>query len=77
MDCPTYHIVSADEPASERLLRVEEVKARVGFGRGHIHRLMAAGKFPKNRRLSHKLAVWSETEINAWVRDALDRKAAA
>lgn len=51
------------------LLRTKDVMARTGFSRSHLHRLIVAGQFPKPRRLSHKVTVWSPAEVDAWVRD--------
>lgn len=48
-----------------RLLPIKSVVDEVGFCKAKIYRLVAAGKFPKQRNIEGK-ALWSEAEINAW-----------
>ena len=56
-----------------RLLRFSEVKARSGLSRSHVYRLIAEGRSPKQSRLSHRVAVWREADIDAWVASVLVR----
>lgn len=50
-----------------RYLRLPEVKERTSLSRSEIYRRIAAGEFPKQRRLSHRISVWLESEIEAWL----------
>ena len=52
---------------TDRLIRLPEVMQITSLSRTQIYRLIAAGTFPKQRRISHKLAAWKESEIAAWV----------
>lgn len=52
---------------TDRLIRLSEVIQITSISRTQIYRLIAAGTFPKQRRISHKVAVWKESEIAAWV----------
>ena len=54
-------------PSSERLIRLPEVKSRVGLGRSTIYRLMDLGRFPKARKLGLRAIAWSEIEIDEWI----------
>jgi predicted DNA-binding transcriptional regulator AlpA len=47
-------------------LRLPAVCARTGLSRTHIHRLEAAGKFPRRIKLSPAASAWIESEIDAW-----------
>lgn len=49
------------------LLRLPEVRARVGLGRSAIYAAMAAGTFPRAVRLGAKCCAWPSTEIDAWI----------
>lgn len=51
----------------ERLLRIRQVAEMVGLSPRQIYRLISEDQFPAQRRLSHKVAVWSDVEISAWV----------
>lgn len=53
--------------ADVRLLRLPDVRLRVGLGKTEIYRRVGLGTFPAPRRLSHKVSVWLESEIAAWI----------
>jgi prophage regulatory protein len=50
-----------------RYLRLSEVIARTSLSRSEIYRRIAAGKFPRQKRLSPRVSVWLDTEIDAWM----------
>lgn len=49
------------------ILRLPDVMSRVGLCKTEIYRRIREGTFPRQRRLSHKVAVWSSDEIDAWI----------
>jgi prophage regulatory protein len=65
--------MSGFETTNESLLRLPEVKARVGAGRSTIYRMVAAGTFPAPFKLGSTTA-WKASEIAAWI-DGLPRAA--
>jgi len=54
-----------------RFLRINDVIATVGLSRTTIYRMIAAGTFPKQRRLSLGSVGWWEADIDRWNRDRL------
>jgi len=52
---------------SERILRRHEVELRTGLPRSSLYRLIAAGEFPRQRRLSPSTVGWLESEISTWI----------
>ena len=52
---------------TDRLIRLPEVIQITSLSRTQIYRLIAAGTFPKQRRISHKVAAWKESEVAAWI----------
>ncbi len=50
-----------------RLIRLPEVRHRVGLGRSTIYRWMAEGRFPKPVQLGGYAVAWAEDEIDTWV----------
>jgi prophage regulatory protein len=51
-----------------RLLRREEVTAKIGLERSAIYERMANGTFPKPVQLGGQRAVgWIESEVDAWI----------
>lgn len=55
-----------------RLIRLPEVRHRVGLGRSTIYRWMAEGKFPKPVHLGGFAVAWAENEIEAWIAGKLE-----
>ena len=55
-----------------RILRLPEVKARVGLCRASIYQHMAAGSFPKQIVLGIRAVGWLENEIDAWLSDRIN-----
>ena len=50
-----------------KFLRFRELAARgIPFSRQHIHRLIAAGKFPKPVKIGAATNGFVESEIDAW-----------
>jgi predicted DNA-binding transcriptional regulator AlpA len=56
----------------DRLLTWPQVAAIVPFGRQHVHRLEAAGKFPQRVQVGAGRVLWKLSEIQAWL-DSLPR----
>ena len=52
---------------SLRLIRLPEVKARVGLGRSTIYRRMREGTFPLPRSLGGRAIAWAEEDVSAWI----------
>lgn len=58
--------------ASDRLLRLRDVRDRVGLSTSEIYRRMKRGTFPK-QYLIDSMSRWSAQEIDRWIEE---RKAA-
>lgn len=57
-----------DAQRSPRLLRLDEVLARVPLKKPTIYRAIRLGKFPKPcKLLDARSSAWSESEINNWI----------
>lgn len=57
-----------------RLIRLPEVRHRVGLGRSTIYRWMAEGQFPKPVQLGGYAVAWSEHEIAEWIAGRLSMR---
>lgn len=53
--------------ARTRILRLPEVKARVGLCRASIYQQMATGHFPQSVSIGTRAVGWLEYEIDAWL----------
>lgn len=51
-----------------RILRLPEVKQRVGLGKTQIYELMGKRQFPRSVKLSSRATGWYEHEIDAFLR---------
>ena len=58
--------MSTEASPSERFLRLPEVRAQTGLSRTEIYRRISAKTFPAGHRISWKIAVWYQSEIDAW-----------
>jgi prophage regulatory protein len=57
-----------EEPA-DRLIRLDEVKRRVGLGKSMIYKLIQEGRFPAPYKISSSASRWSDLEVVAWIND--------
>lgn len=60
----------AEKP--DRLIKLDEVKARVGLGKSMIYRLIQQGTFPAPYKVSPYASRWSDQEVIAWINDVKD-----
>lgn len=59
-----------------RLIRLKEVQQRVALKQTAIYDRMRRGDFPKPIKLSEKCAAWVESEVEEWIRQQANRRAA-
>lgn len=52
----------------DRILRLNEVKARAGIGRTSIYMWMKEGNFPQSVHLGGRAIGWVESEIDEWIK---------
>jgi prophage regulatory protein len=52
---------------SERAVRIREVMQRVGISRTQIYRLIQRGDFPAPVRLSDRISIWRQKDIDEWL----------
>jgi prophage regulatory protein len=57
--------------SATRILRLPEVKARVGLCRASIYQRIAIGSFPKQISLGARAVGWLEHEIEAWIAERI------
>lgn len=50
----------------EKFLKRKQVLEMCGISLSHLYYLMNKGMFPKSHRVSHRSAVWLESDINLW-----------
>lgn len=59
-------------PKPIRLIRLKEVRFRVGLSRSTIYRRMKEGTFPKAFSLGGPIVAWKEGEIDDWITRAIE-----
>ncbi|GLV21912.1 hypothetical protein TomMM35A_17660 [Sphingobium sp. TomMM35A] len=64
--------MSQESQLVDRLIRLEEVKRRVGLGKSMIYRLIQEGRFPPPYKVSPFASRWSDQEVAAWIDDVKD-----
>jgi len=60
----------SDKP--DRLVKLDEVKRRVGLGKTMIYKLIQEGRFPAPYKISPFASRWSDRELIAWIDDVKD-----
>lgn len=60
----------------DRYLRIQEVEARTGLSVPTIYRHIRCGLFPKQTKLGPRASGWLESEVNEWIRQKNQAKAA-
>jgi prophage regulatory protein len=52
---------------NRRLLRLPEVKQKVGLSRTAIYRLIAEGQFPRQVCIGPRTVAWCQDALEAWI----------
>jgi len=61
-----------ENPAKQRLIRLREVRLRVGQGTSTVYRYLAEGKFPRPVEIGGGRVAWLETDVDAWIVDRVE-----
>jgi prophage regulatory protein len=62
-----------ENPATKhRLIRLREVRMRVGLGTSTVYRYLAEGKFPRPVQIGGSRVAWVERDIDAWIADRIE-----
>lgn len=61
-------------PSIERLIRIDDVKAKTGLSRSYIYELAAKGLFPASISLipGGTSKAWVASEIDAWIQSRIN-----
>ncbi|TAL40180.1 MAG: AlpA family phage regulatory protein [Alphaproteobacteria bacterium] len=57
----------------ERILRLDDVKARTGLSRSTIYLNISNGSFPRHISLGARCVGWLESEIDAWIQARIQK----
>jgi len=58
---------------SVRLIRITEVMDKLGIARSTVWYMVKKGTLPKPRKLSPRVTVWVESEIDGFIKNITDR----
>lgn len=56
---------------NRRLLRLPEVKEKVGLSRTAIYRLIALGQFPRQVCIGPRTVAWCQDDLETWIEQRL------
>lgn len=59
---------------SMKLIRIKDVMDRTGLGRSTVYKYISLGQFPKPIKLSSRSVAWVESEIDAWIKQGIERR---
>lgn len=57
-----------------RLIRLKEVIETTGLSRSCIYKYIEEGRFPRNVPLYGRAVAWVESEVQEWIREAIDKR---
>lgn len=57
-----------------RLIRIKEVMYKTGIARSTVWHMVKKGTFPKPRKLSPRVTVWIESEIDEFIKKVISSK---
>lgn len=57
---------------SNRILRMAELKIRIGLSRSTIYELITSGHFPRSVSLGPRAVGWLESDIDAWLESRIN-----
>ena len=55
----------------DRLLRIKDVEAAVGFKKTKIYGMIRTGEFPKPYSVAGRIVAWRLTDINAFISNVI------
>ena len=58
--------------ASQRLLRLPDVKRQTGLSRSSIYGQISDGKFPQSVSIGARAVAWVEDEVEEWINKRID-----
>jgi prophage regulatory protein len=61
------HTTISSATISERALRASDVCHQTGISRTHLYRLVGKGLFPSPVRISNRVTVWREADVQNWL----------
>ena len=56
------------------LLRIKDVVKKTSIGKSTIWEWVKEEKFPKPIKLSERISVWRESDIDEWIESKIDHK---
>jgi len=57
-----------------KFLRIREVVERTGLSRSSIYQKIKDGLFPKQVKISANASAWLESEVDSWIKSALESR---
>ncbi|MGR5340964.1 AlpA family transcriptional regulator [Vibrio astriarenae] len=57
-----------------RLIRLKEVIETTGLSRSCIYKYIEEGRFPRNVPLCGRAVAWVESEVQEWIREAINNR---
>ena len=69
---PALHLAHTAKPVTprDRLIRMPQVEATVGFKKSTLYGWIKEGKFPRPVQIG-RMSAWSESRVHQWVQDRI------
>ena len=55
----------------EKFIRLPQVLALTGVSKSTIWKWIGEGKFPQRIKISHRVSVWKQTDVDNWIQEQI------
>lgn len=66
--------LSAAMRVDMKLIRIHEVRNRIGYSKATIYRKVSIGEFPRPYNLGARAVAWLESEIDSWIAERVEAR---
>lgn len=56
---------------TSKVLRLPEVRARIGLSRSQVYLMIKRGEFPPPIKIGARASAWMESDVDAWLAERL------
>ena len=55
-----------------QFIKLKDVLKQTGLSRTHLYHLMSVNRFPAQIKISHKVVVWLNQDIEQWMQERIE-----
>lgn len=59
---------------AEKFIRLPDIEEQTGLSKSTIWLWIQKGKFPQRIKLSHRISVWKQSDIDNWMIEQIEKE---